>query len=433
MRQGGVAIKKLRSGARCASVQTGPAAKAKLGNTIGYYVSAQARRLGHKDAFRVPHQGVSWTYIDVKKNVEALANGMHKEFLRAGDRVLCVQPSTAEQWVIQLASAKVGAVTVLADPYKASLNEIQGLLNTYQPSWAIIREFTDAPDAEGSPRKLPLHELFYQSIPEMDQSLGYRKYVRSQQYPWLHSVFTTDYNEELHGSSPLRDILEWGPFDYYTQPLRLRARLLHADLPCLMIGDITYTHRNLMTQGYYAAKHLGLTSDSKLAVSPGIQHTFGGTLAQYASFAAGGCLSVCGEHLFHDSHVGTFLETLEVEKSEGLLISKDQLDLITPAVAGSPEGVGKLKWVAVVDGASSEVLKATQEAFKVDTVFNFSGPTVAQSALHEKLMGGSLSTVVAPNLSVKGDAAKGEAAASRRWTAAGTQRLPEKEGFVSAA
>eukprot|EP01062_Namystynia_karyoxenos_P056503 TRINITY_DN47474_c0_g1_i1.p1 TRINITY_DN47474_c0_g1~~TRINITY_DN47474_c0_g1_i1.p1 ORF type:complete len:451 (+),score=128.44 TRINITY_DN47474_c0_g1_i1:136-1488(+) len=429
-----------RRSAAAAAVQQGPSVKAQLSNTIGYYISAQGRRLGHKNALRVPHQGVGWTYIDVKKNVDALAQGLMNQGIKPGDRILSVQPSVAEQMMVQFAAAKLGAVAVLLDPYSLTLESAAEALRTYQPTVVCIREWCEVPTADGGVRRRSTHEIFYQVMPEMDQTIGHMGWVISKTFPSVKLVMCSDYNLNLPGTQPMRNLLEWGPYGYYESRLRRIARLIHPDTPALALpsaGGVVYTHRNLMTQAYHAARHLGMTNDSRVGVAPGLGHVpAGAIIANMSSFAAGSCLSVCGEHLFHDAHVGNFLENLELDRCEGLFITKEQLALVTPAVSGSAQGVGKLQWVCVVGSAVDEKLaSATKEAFKVDCVYSLGGPNEAACALFHAKLNGQQTSSVAPNAHAKAGGAqmKGPGIATQRWAASGLDPLKQDgQGFVQA-
>eukprot|EP00755_Sulcionema_specki_P018273 Sspe_Gene.11569::Locus_3927_Transcript_1_2_Confidence_0.500_Length_1726::g.11569::m.11569/K00666/K00666; fatty-acyl-CoA synthase len=397
MRTGRRWVVQVRTAASAAHAEIeGPPHKAQLGNTIGYYLAAQARRLGHKDAFRVPHQGVSWSYIEMKKNADALAHGFLDYGAKPGDRVLSIQPSNAEQFMVQAACAKLGMMAVLIDPYTLNLDNLPLAIDRFQPTTIVVREFCDMPTPKG-PKKRSLHELVYQTMPELDQVIG-EAFVRAPRYPSVKHVIVTDMNENLPGTRPMRRNLVWGPFSYYENRLRRVAPLLTPDNPCLVLPEgrlenersIVYTHRNIMTAAYHAASQLKLTSDTRVIVAPNAGHLpVTAIIAHYACIAAGSCLSYGGEHLHHDSHVGTFLENVEQEHAEGVFLTKAALDLITPAVRGSGEGLGtRLKWICIVDDFDTmydeitpAFVKSVKEDFKIDTVHVFRGPLEACSSL----------------------------------------------------
>eukprot|EP01059_Diplonema_ambulator_P023317 TRINITY_DN3874_c0_g2_i1.p1 TRINITY_DN3874_c0_g2~~TRINITY_DN3874_c0_g2_i1.p1 ORF type:complete len:474 (+),score=127.94 TRINITY_DN3874_c0_g2_i1:51-1472(+) len=416
---------------------------AKLNNTIGYYYSAQARRLGHKNAFRVPHQGVNWTYIEVKKNSDAFAEGLMDHGIKPGDNVLSIQPSTAELYMTHAACAKLGAVCVNVSPYTATVDAIGDAIEKYQPKVIVIREFVDIPTAKGT-KRTSIHEMLYQNIPELDQVVG-NLYIKAPKYPSVKLVIVADANLNLHGTTSMRDTCLWGPFNYYESRLRRIATLMSADHPSLILpsstgNDVVYTHKNIMTAAFHTSQFLGLRNDDRVMLAPQTGHTPLFFLSHYACLASGATLSYGGEHLNASQHVGPFLETLEVEKVHGLVVAKEQLDILLPVVKG--QGVGpNLKWVMVAteEKLSTQYANEVREAFKVQDVFLFDGPLEAAGCLEmSKVNAEGRTTKMMPNteLRVVGDdggeqaktlgrgiegglRAKGPSIASQYWNNAG--------------
>eukprot|EP01060_Flectonema_neradi_P026685 TRINITY_DN358_c12_g1_i1.p1 TRINITY_DN358_c12_g1~~TRINITY_DN358_c12_g1_i1.p1 ORF type:complete len:498 (+),score=95.80 TRINITY_DN358_c12_g1_i1:70-1494(+) len=383
--------------------------KALLSNTIGYYLSAQARRLGHRTGFRVPHQGVNWTFIEMKKNSDAFATGLVELGLQPGDRILSLQTSTAENYMTVCAAAKMGAVVVNIDPYNQNVDSIAAAIDRFQPRAIVCREFIEVAGKKGEPKRKSVHELIYQSIPEMDQVVG-DLHLTSTKFPSVRAVIVTDGNMNLPGTRTVRNTTTWGPFNYYESPLRRIASFMTPDTPCIILPgdkhdrDVVYTHRNVMTAAFHTAQLLGLRNDTRTMITPHSYHTPTGFIAHYACLAAGSSLSYGSEHLSAEQHVGGFLEKLEIEKTEGLFATVDQLDLLMPTVSG--QGVGDhLQWICVssTQPLTPEYIKSIHSAFNVKTVYSCSGPLESASALNltKSTEGSPASQNLMPNTSLR--------------------------------
>ena len=276
--------------------------KALLSNTIGYYLSAQARRLGHRTGFRVPHQGVNWTFIEMKKNSDAFANGLVDLGIKPGDRILSLQTNTAENYMTVCAAAKMGASVVNVDPYNQTADSISGIIDRFQPRAIVCREFVEIAGKKGEPKRKSVHELIYQSIPELDQVVGDLHLVSSK-FPCVKAVIVTDGNMNLPGTRTVRGTTTWGPFNYYESPLRRIASFMTPDTACIILPgnkndrDIVYTHRNVMSAAFHTAQMLGLKNDTRTMITPNSYHTPAGFIAHYACLAAGSSLSYGAEHL----------------------------------------------------------------------------------------------------------------------------------------
>jgi fatty-acyl-CoA synthase len=95
---------------------------------IGSFFDAATERLADRDGLVVRHQGIRWTYAELRRHVDAFASGLLALGLRPGERVGIWSPNNAE-WVIALfATAKAGLILVNINPaYR--LAELEYALN----------------------------------------------------------------------------------------------------------------------------------------------------------------------------------------------------------------------------------------------------------------------------------------------------------------
>ena len=98
-----------------------------IGATIGNHFDDAAQMWCDNEALVVRHQGVRWTYGELRERVDDLATGLLAVGLAPGDRVGIWSPNNAEWVVTQLATAKAGLVLVNINPaYR--LSGVSGIL-----------------------------------------------------------------------------------------------------------------------------------------------------------------------------------------------------------------------------------------------------------------------------------------------------------------
>jgi fatty-acyl-CoA synthase len=83
---------------------------------IGACFDEATERLADQDALVVRHQGIRWTYGELRKQVDAFAAGLLALGLQPGERVGIWSPNNAEWVVTQFATAKAGLILVTINP-----------------------------------------------------------------------------------------------------------------------------------------------------------------------------------------------------------------------------------------------------------------------------------------------------------------------------
>src|SRR6266536_421747 len=87
-----------------------------LGDTIGAHFQHTAARFADRPALVSRVQDVRMTYGELDAAVDAVAGGLLRAGIRAGDRVGIWAPNCAEWILVQYATAKVGAILVNVNP-----------------------------------------------------------------------------------------------------------------------------------------------------------------------------------------------------------------------------------------------------------------------------------------------------------------------------
>ena len=84
--------------------------------TIGAFFDEATERLAEHDALVVRHQGIRWTYGELRKQVDAFAAGLLTLGLQPGERVGIWSPNNVEWVITQFATAKAGLILVTINP-----------------------------------------------------------------------------------------------------------------------------------------------------------------------------------------------------------------------------------------------------------------------------------------------------------------------------
>src|SRR5712671_2961655 len=87
-----------------------------IGETIGVHFDRIVERFGERDALIVRHQGLRWSYRDLRQRVDAFAAGLIALGLLPGERIGIWSPNNSEWVVAQFATAKAGLILVNINP-----------------------------------------------------------------------------------------------------------------------------------------------------------------------------------------------------------------------------------------------------------------------------------------------------------------------------
>ena len=87
-----------------------------IGQTIGDIFDAISEAHTGHEALVSRHQGIRWTYGELRERVDELARALIGLGIHKGDRVGIWSPNHAEWVVTQFATAKIGAILVNVNP-----------------------------------------------------------------------------------------------------------------------------------------------------------------------------------------------------------------------------------------------------------------------------------------------------------------------------
>jgi len=252
------------------SYASGVSDKPLLGLTIGDLFDQTADRFPDNEALVVGHQGLRYSYRQLRAEVDRCARGLLALGVQKGDRVGIWSPNRAEWTITQFATAKIGAILVNINPaYR--LHEVEYALNQSGCSVLVTAAQFKTSDYTGM-----LSEL----APELRASAPGR--LRAARLPHLRAVIRL-------GDEPSPGMLTWpellaGADGVGADELAARQAEQQFDDPI----NIQYTsgttgypkgatlsHHNILNNGYFVAALMHFSDQDRLVIPVPLYHCFG--------------------------------------------------------------------------------------------------------------------------------------------------------------
>ena len=222
---------------------------------------------GSRPALVSRHQGIRWTYAELHEQVGRCARALLAAGVELGDRVGIWSPNNAEWVVVQLATAKVGAILVNVNPsYRAheleyALRQSGCSLLVLAPGFkdADYRELLAAVDAPGLARSVVLGE-------QWDELLA---------------------GGELAGEETAARQAECD----FDDPINIQYTSGTTGFP----KGATLSHHNILNNGFFIGELLGYTTEDRVCIPVPFYHCFGMVLGNLAVVTHGACIVVPSE------------------------------------------------------------------------------------------------------------------------------------------
>ena len=275
-----------------------------IGETIGVYFDQAVERFGERDALIVRHQGIRWSWLQLKQRVDALAGGLMALGLEPGARIGIWSPNNAEWAVTQFATAKAGLILVNINPaYR--LAELEYALNKAGCTALITATRFKTSDYLGMLREL---------MPELATASPGN--LRAAKLPDLRLIITIG-DENVPGAVRFEDVCGLGRAAEREQLAALAGRLQFDDPINIQFTSgttgfpkgATLTHHNILNNGFFISETMKFTEHDRVCIPVPLYHCFGMVIGNL------GCLTH-GAAMVYPSEGFDPLATLETIEAE---------------------------------------------------------------------------------------------------------------------
>jgi fatty-acyl-CoA synthase len=287
-----------------------------LGVTIPEHFAAIAERFPRHEAVVSCHQRRRLTYSELCAAVDRLACGLLALGFGKGERIGIWSTNNIEWLLLQMATARIGAILVTINPaYR--LRELAYALERSQVQALFI-----IPSFKSSNYAAMLVKL----IPELARSVSAR--LESKAFPALRRVVLYDPRDPADvgrfqaGFTLWRDVLEAAE-SVSSQQLEEAGAALDSDDAI----NIQYTsgttgfpkavllsHHNILNNAWFSAQALHFTPSDRLCIPVPFYHCFGMVLSNLLCLSVGACAVIACEHF----DPLTVLQAVETERCTAL-------------------------------------------------------------------------------------------------------------------
>ena len=280
-----------------------------LGSTIAEHFADVTERFAEHEAVVSLPQQKRLSYKTLSAAVDQLAKGLVAIGFVKGDRIGVWSTSNIEWLILQMATARIGAVLVNINPayrlrelaYALQRSEVQGIFTI--------------PAFRSSNYVAMLVEL----IPELRQSNNSE--LNNSTFPFLRKVVIYDPANAEHTARPHDGFITWPEVikageSLATDRLDEMTASLDRDDPINIQYTsgttgfpkaVILTHHNILNNAWFSARAMHVTENDRLCVPVPFYHCFGMVLANLLCLSAGACIVIPAEH-FEPAAVLTAIE-----------------------------------------------------------------------------------------------------------------------------
>jgi fatty-acyl-CoA synthase len=237
-----------------------------LGDTIGDHFERTAARVADRPALVSRHQGVRMTYAELDAAIDAVAGGLLRAGIEAGDRVGIWAPNCFEWVLVQYATAKVGAILVNVNPAYRT-HELEYVLRQ-----SGVRLLFSASAFKTSDYRAMIDEV----------SGGLDALERTV------FVDREEWAEFSAGGTDREAIAARMQTLSFDDPINIQYTSGTTGFP----KGATLSHHNILNNGYFVTELLNLTERDVMCLPVPFYHCFGMVMGNLGTFAHGGCVVI---------------------------------------------------------------------------------------------------------------------------------------------
>ena len=269
-----------------------------LGVTIAEHFASIVKQFPHSEAVVSMPQGRRLTYAQFADAVDPLARGLIAIGFNKGDRIGIWATNNVEWLLLQIATARIGAVLVNINPayrprelaYALQRSEVNGLF--------VIPRF----------RSSDYIAMLIELMPELQHAAAAE--FTSTDFPVLRRVVVYDPAAAKDTARPHPGFTTWA--DLLSAAGAISDGQLEAVTASLDMDDpiniqytsgttgfpkaVVLTHHNILNNASFSAQAMHFTAADRLAVAVPFYHCFGMVLANLLCFSVGACIVIPCEH-----------------------------------------------------------------------------------------------------------------------------------------
>jgi fatty-acyl-CoA synthase len=237
-----------------------------LGDTIGGNLDRTVAAFPDREALVDRPTGRRWTYRALGAAVDALACGLAGRGIGKGDRVGIWAPNCAEWFIVQYATAKIGAILVNINPaYRTS--ELEYVLRQAGVRMLLAAERFKSSDyvamiEQVRPNCPELAQVLLLGTPEWDALA--RTEVDADRLATLGALLSAD------------------------DPINIQYTSGTTGFP----KGATLSHHNILNNGYFVGELCGYTEHDRICVPTPFYHCFGMVMGNLASTSHGAAVVI---------------------------------------------------------------------------------------------------------------------------------------------
>jgi fatty-acyl-CoA synthase len=230
-----------------------------IGKTIGALFDETCAAHPERLALIVRHQGVRWTYAQLKDRVDAFAAGLLALGLEPGDRVGIWAPNCAEWTITQFATAKAGLILVNINPaYR--LTEAEYAINKVSCKALVIAVRHKTSEYLGMVREL--REGGRLPSVEAVITIGDDPHRGCQSFPHI---------ENTAKRADRARLVEIGPTLQFDDPINIQFTSGTTGFP----KGATLSHHNILNNGFFSGEAMRLKAGEAVCIPVPLYHCFG--------------------------------------------------------------------------------------------------------------------------------------------------------------
>jgi len=237
-----------------------------LGDTIGEHFERMAARFADRPAVVSRHQDARLTYGELDRAIDAVASGLLRAGITAGDRVGIWSPNCLEWMLVQYATAKIGVILVNVNPaYRA--HELEYVL-----------------------RQSGMRLLFSASAFKTSDYAAMIAEISGGLDEFERAVFVDrDEWDEFAGAPVDRDAIAARMAELsFDDAVNIQYTSGTTGFP----KGATLSHHNILNNGFFVTELLGLTEADKTCLPVPFYHCFGMVMGNLGTLAHGGCVVI---------------------------------------------------------------------------------------------------------------------------------------------